>query len=162
MVHDRPPGDSMVPDFRGAEDRAAVDGCNLVLVGADQGRRRPVPLACGYVPRPKQELSARPSSLTQVARTCVQQGLRPPLLPERLRPFHAMVHLKDLIRLSTTALLIACQAQLALTWVVRTSRIALHVPQRIGRDLPRVVIAVTLRRQPQAGATRVRVYRVDG
>src|SRR5689334_12578139 len=97
----------------------------------------------------------RPTVFAHASRSHLQQGLRPPLLPELLRPFHAMVHLKGLIRLSTTALLIACQAQLALTWVVQTVRIAIHVPQRIGRDLPRVVIAVTPRRQPQAGAARL-------
>ncbi len=58
--------------------KAGSRGCNRVLVGADQGRRRPVPSArgCGHGQDPSR--SARTSSLTYAARTGNRASVPPP------------------------------------------------------------------------------------
>src|SRR5512135_49565 len=94
-------------------------------------------------------ITLSPTVLTQVRRSHLQQRLRSPLLPELLRPFPATVHLLDqaLDRRATDG-----QAQLTVTRVVHPAPVVFHIPQRIRRDLPRLVVRALPWRRPQLRA----------
>jgi hypothetical protein len=87
----------------GPPNQRLREGCNGVLVGAEQGRKRPVLSARGCGRGRDQYRSARPSSLTYAARTC-NRAPAPPSFQNCSVPF--MRRFIGLIRLSTTALLI--------------------------------------------------------
>src|SRR5262245_60211200 len=100
----------------------------------------------GTWPRP---VAFRPAVLAHIRRSHLQDRLGSPVLPELLRPFHAAVHLLDHALDRRTA---DRQTQPAVTRIVHPLPIVLHIPQRLGRELPRIIIRAPPWRWSQLGA----------
>src|SRR5215475_7426281 len=96
-------------------------------------------------------VALRPAVLAHIGRSYLQDRLRSSVLPELLRPFHAPVHLLDhaLDRRTTDR-----QTQPPVARVIHPLSVVLHIPQRLGRNLPRVLIGAPPWRWTQFGAAR--------
>jgi hypothetical protein len=92
-----------------------------------------------------------PTVLAYVRRSHRPRRSRSLLLPELLHPVPAMVHLRCQALNSRDA---DGQVQPAIAWAVHTVLVLLHISQRIGRDLPRIVAGAIQQRRPQAGGAR--------